>query len=190
MLLCDDGWREAMTGAISLYDSEGERLHTIYSGATPEYGKEKFKERFDREVMRLKDKYAGVLYMGIADGAKDNWPYLEKYTDTQVIDFWHVSEYVAKASNAIYPRKKENEIREEWLETNLHDLKHEDGGALKLLHEMEERLEGVKMETRKEKLRSSIRYFKDNYMRMDYSDCVNKNLPIGSGVCEAACKIL
>ena len=101
-----------------------------------------------------------------------------------------MSEYVAKASNVIYHRKKDKEIREEWLETNLHDLKHEDGGALKLLHEMEERLEGVKVETRKEKRRSSIRYFKNNYMRMDYSDCVNKNLAIGPGVCEAACKTL
>ena len=73
----------------------------------PGYGKDKFKERFDREVVRLKAKYGGVLYMGIADGTKDNWPYLEKYTDTQVVDFWHVSEYVAKASNVIYHRKKD-----------------------------------------------------------------------------------
>lgn len=39
LLTCQDGWREAMVGTISLYDQAGERLHTTYIGATPEYGK-------------------------------------------------------------------------------------------------------------------------------------------------------
>ena len=108
----------------------------------------------------------------------------------QVIDFWHASEYVVKASNAIYPRKKDKAICEEWVETNLHNLKHEDVGAKKLIKEMEEKAKDVKVETRKEKVESSIRYFKNNYTRMNYSYCVNENLPIGSGVCEAACKTL
>jgi hypothetical protein len=33
-----------MVGTIALYDSDGERRHTIYIAAAPEYGKEKFKE--------------------------------------------------------------------------------------------------------------------------------------------------
>jgi len=45
MLLCESGWREAMVGTVSLYDAEGERQHTIYIGATPEYGKAIFLER-------------------------------------------------------------------------------------------------------------------------------------------------
>ncbi len=36
LLLCEDGYREAMTGTVSLYDGAGERMHTIYLGATPE----------------------------------------------------------------------------------------------------------------------------------------------------------
>ena len=50
MLLQKDGWRLAMTGTIAFYDAQGERLHTIYAGATPEYGKEKFHAKFQREV--------------------------------------------------------------------------------------------------------------------------------------------
>jgi hypothetical protein len=42
LLMCKDGWREAMVGTISLYDQAGERLHTAYIGATPEYGKRSF----------------------------------------------------------------------------------------------------------------------------------------------------
>jgi len=45
MLMHKDGWREAMCGSIAFYDNQGERLHTIYCSATPEYGKEKFKDK-------------------------------------------------------------------------------------------------------------------------------------------------
>jgi len=38
MLLCQDGYREAMVGTIALYDSEGERQHTNYIAASPEMG--------------------------------------------------------------------------------------------------------------------------------------------------------
>lgn len=60
MLLQEDGWREAMAGTIAFYDAQGERLHTIYAGATPEYGKEKFHARFRREVDRVKEAYPSV----------------------------------------------------------------------------------------------------------------------------------
>ena len=64
MLMHDDGWREAMCGTIAFYDDQGERLHTIYCGATPEYGKEKFRKKFTREIERVKEKYPDVLYIG------------------------------------------------------------------------------------------------------------------------------
>jgi hypothetical protein len=50
MLMHKDGWRQAMCGSIAFYDNQGERLHTIYCAATPEYGKEKFKQKFSREI--------------------------------------------------------------------------------------------------------------------------------------------
>jgi hypothetical protein len=62
MLLCDTGWREAMVGTISLYDALGERQHTIYIGATPEYGKAIFLERLEREIRRTKAHYPQATY--------------------------------------------------------------------------------------------------------------------------------
>ena len=49
LLMCHEGWREAMVGTISLYDQAGERLHTTYIGATPEYGKKAFFKRMEAE---------------------------------------------------------------------------------------------------------------------------------------------
>ena len=52
MLITNEGPRQAMVGTISLYDAEGERLHTLYTAATPEYGKDTFYERLGREIDR------------------------------------------------------------------------------------------------------------------------------------------
>ncbi len=38
-LMCEDGWREAMVGTLAFSDRDGERRHTVYLAATPEYGK-------------------------------------------------------------------------------------------------------------------------------------------------------
>jgi hypothetical protein len=66
----EDGYREAMVGAISLYDAKGERQHSIYIGEVPEYGKATFSERLEREIRRVKKQSPEALYLGIADGAK------------------------------------------------------------------------------------------------------------------------
>ena len=77
-----------MCGSIALYDHQGERMHTIYCSATPEYGKDKFKEKLGREIERVKATFPNVLYIGLADGAKDNWTFLENYTPRLVLDFY------------------------------------------------------------------------------------------------------
>ena len=107
--MCEDGWRETMVGTISFYDREGERQHTIYMAATPEYGKAKFLGRW-KPRSRVKARYPDADYVGIADGAKGNWEFLGRHTDVQVADFWHAAEYLGKAAAILYrgqPRTKE-----------------------------------------------------------------------------------
>jgi hypothetical protein len=57
MLIREDGYRQAMVGTIALYNKDGERQHSIYVGATPEYGKEKFLKRMDAEIDHIKRLY-------------------------------------------------------------------------------------------------------------------------------------
>lgn len=135
MLLCDDGYREAMTGTLTLYDREGERQHTIYLGATPEYGKATFHERMEREIAHLKTLYPDGTYVGLADGAKANWDFLKHHITVQVLDFYHAAEYIGQAVYAAHPRDLAE--REHWTETRCHDLKHKQGVATRLLKEME-----------------------------------------------------
>ncbi|WP_257265037.1 hypothetical protein [Endozoicomonas sp. ONNA2] len=106
MLLCEHGWREAMCGTLSLYSANGDRLHTIYTASSPEYGKQSFMGKLDEEIAKLKRLYPQATYVEVADGAKENWRYLMKHTSAQILDFYHVSEYLAGAAEALFPDSK------------------------------------------------------------------------------------
>jgi hypothetical protein len=189
MLMTEDGWREAMTGTIALYDSEGERMHTTYVAATPEYGKEKFKTKMGREVERIVSRYPKASVTGLGDGAKDNWSFLEPYSDRQVIDFWHVSQYVPKVADARWGEATSHrEEKAAWLEDRHHELKHTDGYAESLLSEFKMLATECKSVSRRAVVESSIKYFTNNKSRMLYAEQVRQKGPIGSGVTEAACQ--
>src|SRR6202165_4163882 len=110
-----------MTGSISLYDKRGERLHTIYVGAAPEYGKETFFDRMEREIVRVKTLYPTAHFVGIADGARSNWDFLGPHIDEQVLYSYHATHYLARASSATC---KDGEERDQWLDEKYHNLKH------------------------------------------------------------------
>jgi len=185
------GWREAMVGSVSLYAPDGERLHAIYVGEAPQYGKETFTQRMGREIERVKTLYPGALYLGIADGAKDNWQFLEQHTERQLLDYFHAAEYLPHLAAAAFPGKTDKPRREQWLHEQQHRLKHEPEAVGTLIEEAE-RLTRKKSlgKTVRENLRAALTYFTNQRERMDYARHLAENLPIGSGVVEAACKTL
>ncbi len=189
--LREDGYRETMVGTLALYDAEGKRLHTTYIGGAPEYGKSTFKTRMAREIEHVKQLYPSALYIGIADGAADNWPFLEQYTSIQVTDFWHATEYLAETAEALFPSKKRTLDRKKWLKQQCHELKHTPGAALDILSEIKEKTENNKYtKKRLETLQKTMTYFSNQAIRMNYALQIESDLPIGSGVTEAACKTI
>jgi len=192
------GFRETMSGTISFFDNQGERLHTIYTAETPEYGKAEFKRRFTNEVEQIKrilDKTSpNCLYAAVADGAKDNWSFFSNtmpYLAFQTLDYWHATEYLTDVSKLTNTSKDE---QNKWFEEARIVLRGEDGGARQLLSYM---IDLNKKYEEKEgnipdlyHLNRAITYFSNNIERMNYSICKTMNLPIGSGVTEAACKVI
>src|SRR4051812_12128414 len=134
MLVVDDGHRQAMVGSISLYDRQGERRHTIYVAATPQYGKETFYERMGREIEHVRELYPKARLTAVADGSEDNWTFTRQYTQDECIDFYHASAYLGWVARAVHPRSPM--AREEWIEDRRHKLKHEKGYARELLAQM------------------------------------------------------
>jgi len=188
MLLCKKGYREAMVGTISFYNKQGERQHTTYLGATPEYGKATFWQRMEREIAQVKSIYPQATYVGIADGAKDNWSFLEQHTQRQNLDFYHATSYLKAAAYAAAPMNQAK--RSKWINDRCHELKHDSNAANHLLEEMKT-FRGKRFSKKiAEQLESSITYFENHIGQMNYAQSIEKNIPIGSGVTEAACKTL
>lgn len=188
MLLVEEGHRQAMVGTVSLYGHDGARLHTIYTAATPEYGKETFYARLAREIEHVRALYPQARLTGCADGSEDNWSFLEAYASDNCVDFQHAVGYLQLASRAASPQSFKG--REEWLDQRCHHLKHERGAAQAILTELESLASRDLKETAREGLDKATTYFRNQQGRMDYAWRTQAKLPIGSGVTEAACKTL
>ena len=185
-----EGWRQAIVGTIALYGYSGGRQHTIYIASAPEHGKKEFFARMAREVGHVKELYPFAKYIGLSDGASDHWPFLEEHTDIQTLDFYHATEYLSAASKAIYPKAKDLEAQEQWMDDQCHRLKHKKGAAARILRVMREAMDGVRTKSQREDLQRAVTYFENQKHRMKYSEMVDKKLPIGSGVTEAGCKVI
>ena len=182
-----DGYRETMVGTISCYDSNGDRLSTIYTASAPEYGKKEFYGKFEKEILRYKKLYPDSNMIGVADGAKDNWIFLEKFTNNFILDFYHVSEYISDCSTAIFRNINK---RKEWLERTLHDLKHNDNASLDILKQLQEHSKKKLGAIKLQKINKAITYIQNHISMMNYAQYQKDKYPIGSGVTEAACKVI
>ena len=188
MLLCNDSYREAMTGTLSLYNKAGERLHTVYLGAAPEYGKERFLKRLEGEIEHINTLYPKANYVGVADGAEVNWLFLKPHVSRQVLDFYHASGYIKDASEAVH--SKDDSKDTQWFEEQRHELRHTRGGAKQSLEDMQALKNNTLTKIKREKLNGAITYFSNHHQQMNYVQYKKDKLPIGSGVTEAACKTL
>lgn len=190
LLMCEDGWRETMVGTIGFYDKAGERQHPISMAATPEYGKATFLGRMEREIGRFKEAYPQAHDVGIADGTPGNWDFLVRHTETPVVAFWHAAEDLGKAAAVLY--RGHPEAREGWMDESGHALKHDPGGAklvLKRLKSLAKVRPWAKTDEDVERAITDLTN-QSGAGRMDNRSRVEVNEPIGSGVTEAACKVI
>ena len=144
-----------------------------------------------REIERVKALYPGALYLGIADGAKDNWQFLEQHTGRQLLDFFHAAEHLPHLAAAAYPGKTDKPRREQWLHEQKSRLKHAPEAVDSLIEEAGRLARKTSLgKAVRENLQATLAYFTNQRHRMDYTRHLAENLPIGSGVVEAACKTL
>jgi hypothetical protein len=184
-LFCEEGYRHVMVGTIALYNERHERVHATYVARAPsEEGKGAFFEKMDQEFAVIRQRFPQARVCGVADGAHDHWLWLKERTKWQVVDFWHVSEYLA----AVAPAMAKGKVAQQcWLDEACHRLKHEQGAASRLLEEINDvmpRSRGALAEA----VRRAVSYFTNHLARMDYWFHAAIGLPIGSGITEAACK--
>jgi hypothetical protein len=101
------------------------------------------------------------------------------------LDFYHVSEYFNEAADGL---PLTPEAREKSTAKGLHQLKHEEDGAARLLAGLKHQLKNPPTLEARTALEKAIGYVERNLERMAYAALRAENMPIGSGVIEAACK--
>ncbi len=125
--------------------------------------------------------------VNVADGAPDNWSSLGETLPcgVEVLDFYHAAEHLSAALGAAYgagtPSYQE---RLETLRTTLRDAPHGVDKVIRALGRLRTR------SPRRQALQKALAYFREHRARMPYADLRVRNVPIGSGVVEAACKTL
>ena len=182
----NQGWRHATAATISTYDSEGNRLDTIYIGRMPQTSKREAKRLLEKEVAARMRQTNFKHIVCIADGARDLWRFFQKkYPHTiHVVDFFHVCEHLSKLSDLLF---EDHAKAQTWYQKYRTILKEDPKGAAKLLRAARYRRSLVK---KNPDIESEIKYLQHNRKRMNYFEIRQKKLPIGSGVVESACKNL
>ena len=174
-------WREASCGTVSFHDSDGERLHTLYLGRMPESGKVSLKAQLRAEVAHIKACRPDIEIVALADGAPDNWSFLETLSPmAEVVDFWHACEHLSAASDHAVARN--------WYEKYREILRHDADGVEKVIRGLRHLLS--KATSGKAEIERELAFFRKNRHRMLYRILRDRKLPIGSGVVEAANKTL
>ncbi len=186
------GHKEAASATFSLYDKAGSRLHTIALARMPETKKQTLHEQMLDELSALVDRYPTAQLVGLADGAAENWRILNALAKAfnrkmpSIVDYFHAAEHLSNALKAVGIDATSIEV---WRQT----LKSERDGADRVLAELM-RLRSLKTISRSasksQALDKEITYFTNNGKYMAYVDCQTNNFPIGSGVQEAACKVV
>jgi len=179
--------RSRSIGIVGHLRPEYARLSTIRLARMPEPKKVTLKSQLSAELRHVLAQRPELRVVKVADGAKDNWTYLSKEVPagTELVDFFHAAEHLKKAFDTAYGENTPKAMAQ--FRKYRHILRHEESGvekvirALAYLHQCH---------PRRTKLTTELGYFRGHRHRMQYAAAKQKNLPIGSGVVEAACKTL
>ena len=201
-------YKNAMVGSFSNYGTkevidfrtgkprvETDRLGSIYTAQMPQDRYPDFKREFEATLDAAEDLLPnGTVKMLLLDGGRPLWGYLEEMSERfegyeKVLDYYHATEHLSQASEAIFGKKsKEGKV---WYQNWCSKLKHEQWGVDGLIRSMGYYREKRKLTKSSIKLfEQQLGFFKRNRQWMNYGSYTQRNLPIGSGPTEAACKTI
>jgi hypothetical protein len=198
-------YREAATGTVSVHDRNGKRLGTVYLGQMPQAGQGALTDQLTSLLNEVLRHWNGELprLVYITDAGDHPSRYYEEVLRRMedprrpgqrlewqwIVDFWHACGYVAKLKESLFGDKPAGWA---WFKKMRHWLKHRLQGVANLLRSASQlrncrkRLSNAKAELFDE----GYGYLYRHAQWMDYARYRQLGLPIGSGVTEAACKIV
>jgi hypothetical protein len=123
--------------------------------------------------------------VAVTDGAVWEQGFIDYHREdaVRVLDFPHAAEYVAEIGKAVWGEG--TETTNEWLNEQLHTLKHE--GPTDVLSELRSLTQD---HPEHPELSKSLSYLEKREAQMQYPLCLEQGWPIGSGAVESANKLV
>jgi hypothetical protein len=182
----DTKWGEASCGTVTFSDEEGETLSTQYYARMPEHKKRSLKNQLASTLKIIEQQRPGLALVKVADGAKDNWTFLEGELSKGdcVLDFYHAAEHLHQALEFIYGVGSAHVNKHHKKYRGI--LRDDPQGITKVIKHLKYKAKQKVKDL--EGLTKEINYFKNNKHRCQYKTLIEQNKPIGSGIVESACK--
>lgn len=190
------GYQEVGCGTVTLYDQAAERVQTVRYARMPESKKVTLQQQLATEVTSILALQPTLLRVHLADGAKDNWRLMHDIeaqlpapaqTPIEIVDFYHACEHLKKGCNAAWGES--TQVGQDYFERLKTWLKETENGAERVIRTLRFQ-SSLASGTKRKRLETELTYFHNQQPRMHYAAYIRRNLPIASGVMEAACKTL
>lgn len=190
------GYQEVGCGTLSLYDADGQRLQTVRYARQPEKHKATLRQQIEAEAQGIAAAAPHLRLVKISDGARAHWDYLARLNVVpggtplktwEIVDFYHACDHLHHALILVWgectPQGRAEFARLKTI------LKEADDGVEQIIRHLQYRRRKARG-SRRTGLAKELRYFCNQRARMHYANYLRENLPIASGVVEAACKTL
>jgi len=207
--LCDYHFRfyeHATVATVTVYDRAGQRLGTVYLSFAPEPGQEQMTARLTALLEEVLRRWEGPLprLTYVTDAGENETQYYrrvlrkmlhprtgERLQWNRIVDYYHAAQRIWAMAEALFG--KENRAGRAWARRMCRLLK-KPGGPYRLLHSaaaLRKQPKRRKLSSaRAKEYRKAYQYIRRRTKFMQYYEYKQLNLPIGSGVTEAACKTI
>lgn len=196
-------YKEAATATISVLDRRGRRIGTVYLGQMPESGQVTLSNQLTALLKDVFSQWEGPLprLTYVTDCGSHPTEYFEQVLSRMpnprrpqellewewVVDYYHACQYITKLAEAIFGRGREACA---WAAKQRKVLKQKPNGCFRVLRSAGAlwTIRGLVGSEKNYKL--AYNFLRSRAGKMDYSSYRRLRMPIGSGVTEAACKIV
>lgn len=203
-LRSDGDYHEAATATVAVLDRRGRRLGTVYLGYMPEAGQTSLSEQM---TALLKDVFLGwqgplPRLQYVTDGGHHPSEYFARVLRRMVhprtgqrlewewvIDYYHACGYISKLADALFGSG--TRAAAAWAHKMRHWLQYKRHGIFRVLHSAAALRHIWELSPEEEDAYAKAYAYLHKRMRfMDYAAYRRRGLAIGSGITEAACKIV
>lgn len=195
--------QEGATATVSVLDRRGQRVGTVYLGQMPESGQGTITDQLsgllkviltqvDSQSLRLvyvsdEGHHPSTYYHQVLNQMVDPrrpWRQLEW---RRIVDFYHACQYVQQLADTIFGTGDE---AQHWAKAMRHVLKSKADGVSRVLKSASALRRSRGLFGQAKLYHKAYHYLKRRSAWMTYALYRRQKLPIGSGITEAACKVV